>query len=127
MVVPTCCCSNQEISASRPRIQGHPQVHSEYKASLGYMKLHLKKQILLVFLTEDCQNGLVLSKSLVQYFYFYLTCGFKCRTEKPFCDIFMCFPTLALLTFSDCGAGFYKIPRLYPLLANIIHYNPPKL
>lgn len=38
-----CSPCTLEVKARESEIQGHPQQHNEFKVSLGYMRLHIKK------------------------------------------------------------------------------------
>jgi hypothetical protein len=38
-----CFSSTHEVTAGQSEVQGHPQLHSEFKASLGYMSTCFKK------------------------------------------------------------------------------------
>lgn len=40
--VHACNSNTQEVEGGGSEVQGHPQLHSEFKASLGYIKPYLK-------------------------------------------------------------------------------------
>lgn len=37
-------CLQSEVEAQRSGVQTHPQLHSNFKASVGYLRAHLKKE-----------------------------------------------------------------------------------
>lgn len=43
-----------KLEASGSEVEGHPQLHVEFEASMCYMKLCLKKKIKSVFLYLNC-------------------------------------------------------------------------
>lgn len=45
MVVPACCPSTEK-KAGEAGVQGHPSLHSEFEATLGHMRSHLKNKLI---------------------------------------------------------------------------------
>jgi hypothetical protein len=44
MVIQTCNLSTWQVEAGESRVQGHPWLYSEFKTSMGYMRLFLKSE-----------------------------------------------------------------------------------
>lgn len=56
MVVHTCHPSAQEVEVGGSGVQGHSQLHSEFKAILGHMKSSQKNFFKLVFIIDLIAN-----------------------------------------------------------------------
>lgn len=52
------------MEAGEPRVQDHPQLHTELKASLDYMRLSLKKKNHIQTLTPAVTTGLAQQRNL---------------------------------------------------------------